>query len=128
MMKTNRPPTFKIVLLCIAMALLQSCYTVRLVSTKGAPEPAQHEDADLDAAGVGDFYKDKTFTVVEKVVPSSIFTENIQLPTARANCASGELFSVEYKNTFGGSLLYLVTFGGKRKVKMTYVCMKEQRQ
>lgn len=128
MMKIYRLPVFKLFVFCLSMLVLQSCYTVRLVSTRGAPEPGQHEDEELDDAGVGDFYKDKTYSVVDTVVPSSIFTESLQLPTQKANCASGELFSVEYKNTFGGSLLYLATFGGKRKVKITYVCMKEQRQ
>jgi hypothetical protein len=73
----------------------------------------------------GDFYKDKMYTVLDTVVKSSIFTDNISIPTKRAKCESGKLFSIEYKNTFGGSLLYLVTFGSKRKVRITYVCMKK---
>lgn len=113
---------------CIMMLLFQSCYSVRLVSTKGTPMPDQHEDEELAEAKLGDFYKDKMFTVVKKVVPASVFTESIQFPIEQTNCESGKLFSVEYKNSFGGSLLYLATFGGKRKVKITYVCMKPERQ
>tara|TARA_R110002049_G_scaffold47596_5_gene137469 strand:- start:87776 stop:88051 length:276 start_codon:yes stop_codon:yes gene_type:complete len=90
--------------------------------------PDQHEDEELDDAKLGDFYKDKMFTVVKKAVPASVFTESIQFPIDQSNCESGKLFSVEYKNSLGGSLLYLATFGGKRKVKITYVCMKTERQ
>jgi hypothetical protein len=41
------------------------------------------------------------------------------------DCDSGGLHTIEYKNTFGGILLYLVTFGRKRVVKVKYVCLKE---
>lgn len=105
------------------LLLFQSCYTVRLVSTHGTPMPIAVEDDNFDEEG--DFYKDKMFTVLDTVVSSSIFTDNISIPTKRAKCPSGKLFSIEYKNTFGGSLLYLVTFGSKRKVRITYVCMKQ---
>lgn len=108
------------------LLLFQSCYTVRLVSTHGTPMSVPVEAENFPEEG--DFYKDKMFTVLDTVVSSSIFTDNISIPTKREKCASGKLFSIEYKNTFSGSLLYLVTFGSKRKVRITYVCMKKENQ
>lgn len=108
------------------LLVFQSCYTVRLVSTHGTPMPVAVEEENFHEEG--DFYKDKMFTILDTVVSSSIFTDKISIPTKSAKCESGKLFSIEYKNTFGGSLLYLVTFGSKRKVRITYVCMKKEGQ
>jgi len=82
-------------------------------------------DHDETPNEAGDFYEDKMYTVVETVIPSSVFNDKTTIPTAKEKCPSGKLYSVEYKNTFGGSLLYLISFGTKRKVKITYVCMEK---
>jgi len=95
-----------------------SCYSVRLVSTKGAPMPDQNER--------DDFYRDKKVIELDTIINANIAVDNITIPVRRLNCETGKLFSVEYKNTFGGNLLYLITFGSKRKVKIKYVCMKPE--
>ncbi len=110
---------FRNMLLCIGMLLLfTSCYSVRLISTNGAPMPDQN---DRD-----DFYRDKKVVVLDTVIKANIAIDDITIPVKRLGCQSGKLFSVEYKDTFGGNLLYLITFGSKRKVKIKYVCMKPE--
>ncbi len=101
-----------------------SCYSVRLTSTHGASNPCQSGIDCLEDAG--NFYRDKRVIVLDTVVKSGIMTDGIGIRTQREGCESGKLFSVEYKNTLGGALLYLATFGNKRKVKIKYVCMKPE--
>ncbi|MEW7292029.1 hypothetical protein [Aquimarina sp. 2304DJ70-9] len=98
--------------------LFASCYSVRLISTNGAPMPDQNER--------DDFYRDKKVIVLDTVIKANIAIDDITIPVKRLGCETGKLFSVEYKDTFGGNLLYLITFGSKRKVKIKYVCMKPE--
>ncbi len=98
---------------------LSSCYSVRIVSTKGAPMPPDEMTSD-------DWYRDKMVVEIDTVIKAGILTDDIAFRVLREGCETGELFSVEYKNTFGGSMLYFVTFGNKRKVKLKYVCMKPE--
>jgi len=74
----------------------------------------------------GNFYRDKQVIVIDTVLKASITTDHIQIQVQREWCPSGKIFSVEYKNTFGGSLLYLLSFGSKRKVKIKYICIKPE--
>ena len=99
--------------------ILTSCYSVRIVSTKGAPMPPDEMTRD-------DWYRDKMVVEIDTVIKAGILTDDLSLRVLRDGCETGKLFSVEYKNTFGGSMLYLVTFGNKRKVKLQYVCMKPE--
>ena len=99
--------------------LFTSCYSVRIMSTKGAPMPPMEMDRD-------DWYRDKMVVELDTVLKAGTFTDDITFRVLRDNCESGKLYSVEYKNTFGGSMLYLVSFGNKRKVKVKYVCMKPE--
>ncbi len=99
--------------------VLTSCYSVRIVSTKGAPMPPDEMTRD-------DWYRDKMVVEIDTVIKAGVLTDDLSLRVLREGCETGKLFSVEYKNTFGGSLLYLVTFGNKRKVKLQYVCMKPE--
>lgn len=108
------------------LLLLTSCYSVRLVSTHGAPMPCQSGIEKHCKEDHGNFYRDKAVVVIDTVVKSSLFTEDIGMRIQRSGCETGKLFSVEYKNTLGGSLLYLVTFGSKRKVRIKYICMKPE--
>lgn len=97
--------------------LFISCYSVRIVSTKGTPNPDPLNDEDGD-------YRNKRVIVLDTTIKVGATTDVIQLKTSQIGCESGRLHSVEYANTFGGALLYLVTFGTKRKVRIKYVCMK----
>lgn len=98
---------------------LVSCYTVRIVSTKGAPMPPNQFERD-------DWYRDKMVVEIDTVIKAGVTTDAVTFRVLKEGCETGKLFSVDYKNTFGGSLLYLVTFGNKRKVKLKYVCMKPE--
>ncbi|MDY8135878.1 hypothetical protein [Aquimarina sp. 2201CG5-10] len=124
-MKVFNKRRFFASLLTIGVLLLfSSCYSVRLTSTKGAPMPCQ---AGIDCPeDKSNYYRDKMVIVLDTVVKAGATIDDIGLRVQRENCESGKLFSVEYKNTFGGALLYLVTFGSKRKVKIKYVCMKPE--
>ncbi len=105
--------------LILSFFLVSSCYSVRILSTKGAPMPPEEMSRD-------DWYRDKMVVEIDTVVKAGITTDDIAFRVLREGCETGKLFSVEYKNTFGGSLLYVVTFGSKRKVKLKYVCMKPE--
>ena len=104
---------FCLLLLCI------SCYSVKIVSVNGTPNPDPNNDSDDD-------YRNKRVIVLDTVIKAGSTTDAIGIRTQREGCTSGKLHSVEYKNTFGGSLLYLITFGSKRKVRVKYVCMKTE--
>jgi hypothetical protein len=90
-----------------AIALLPSCYSVRLISRDGVPEPD---------------YKNKQVHVLDTTIrmkgPEGDFSM-IQ------SCGPGGFYSLEYRSTFGGVLLSAITFGKVRKVKVKYVCLKE---
>ncbi len=102
------------VLLCL---FFLSCYSVKLVSVNGIPNPDPNNDSDNG-------YRNQRVIVLDTIVKAGSTTDVISIRTQREGCESGKLHSVEYKNTFGGSLLYLITFGSKRKVRIKYVCNK----
>lgn len=109
----------KALLVVFSFCLFTSCYSVRIVSTKGAPMPPDEMTRD-------DWYRDKMVVELDTVIKAGITTDDITFRVLKEGCETGKLFSIEYKNTFGGSLLYLVTLGKKRKVKLRYVCMKPE--
>ncbi len=115
----------KIVFLLIFLMCV-SCYSVRLVSTQGAAMTCQSGIDEECPETMGNYYRDKRVIVLDTVIKSGIMVDDIGMRVQRFGCESGKLFSVEYKNTFGGALLYLVSFGNKRKVKIKYVCMKPE--
>ncbi len=97
--------------------MLTSCYSVRLkVSNGPGGEPADTEREDA----LSGLLVRKLDTVV------TVKTTTDENPININVCDSGALHTVEYRSTMGGIFLYLVTFGRKRKVKVTYVCLKEQ--
>ncbi|WP_209404183.1 hypothetical protein [Pseudozobellia sp. WGM2] len=104
------------VFLLFIIPLLQSCYTTRFVSTHGVPMPPETMQGQ-------DWYRDKMYGEYTAVVKTSVLTDGMMINVPKDKCESGKLFSVEFKDTFGGNLLYLVTFGSRRKVKIKYVCM-----
>ncbi|MEX0289589.1 MAG: hypothetical protein AB3N14_10815 [Flavobacteriaceae bacterium] len=106
----------KVSTIFLVCALLQSCYSVVLTSTHGNYMPEENERED--------FFKDKMVIELDTVVPAGVTTNYSLIKTQRDRCTSGKLHSMQFKNTFGGSLLYLVTFGAKRKVSIKYVCIQ----
>jgi hypothetical protein len=93
--------------------LFQSCYSVRLVNTKGIPEP--------DINNEFGFYKDKKFTVIDTTISLKLPQNEFSL---LEKCPSGGFYSIEYRVTLGGAILSGLTLGKKRKVKVKYVCLQ----
>lgn len=108
-----------LVLAFLVLLLFQSCYSVRLVSTVGTPEPAVPHVRD-------DYYRPYEVTELDTVITIGVADKDFSyLIKSTDLCPSGKLHTVEYRNTFGALLLSAVTFGRKRKVKIKYVCMKD---
>ena len=118
-MKATRSLFARLGAMMLLVLILQSCYSTRLVSTRGNAMPTTSIEGD-------DWYRDKTFGEYTAVLKTSILTDGVMIKVPREKCESGKLFSVEYKDTFGGNLLYLFSFGTKRKVKIKYVCMQPE--
>ncbi len=102
--------------LFIIMLSLSSCYSVRIVNKEGTPEPDPLNNS-------GNFYKGKKVHVIDTTISLKLQEGEFFLIE---RCPSGGFYSVEYRVTFGGVLLSAITFGKKRKVKIKYVCLKEQ--
>ncbi|WP_162915429.1 hypothetical protein [Paraflavitalea soli] len=100
----------------IIMISLSSCYSVRIVNKEGTPEPDPLNNS-------GNFYKGKKVHVIDTTISLKLQEGEFFLIE---RCPSGGFYSVEYRVTFGGVLLSAITFGKKRKVKIKYVCLKEQ--
>lgn len=100
----------------IVLFFLSSCYSVRIVNREGTPEPDPLNNT-------GNFYKGKKVHVLDTTISLKLHEGEFYLIE---RCPSGGFYSVEYRVTFGGVLLSAVTFGKKRKVKIKYVCLKEQ--
>lgn len=101
--------------------MLSSCYNVRLLSTRGTPQPK----ADPSTEG-NDKYRTVEMIEIDTVMKVNITTGSFDyFIKQNTKCKSGKLHSVEYRNTFGGVLLSAITLGTRRKMKVKYVCMKE---
>lgn len=101
------------------LVLLQSCYSVRIRSVEGAPEPEFPLVRD-------DYYRGMQVIELDTVITVSATSKDFTLLINRSDlCPSAELHTVEYRNTLGSVLLSGITFGRKCKVKIKYVCMKE---
>ncbi|RZS93887.1 hypothetical protein [Aquimarina brevivitae] len=114
-----RKTTFSILFIIVVLLCFTSCYSVRIVSSQGTVNPDPMSER-------ADFYRDKMIIELDTVVKASAFTDEVSFIASGTRCKSGKLHSVEYKNSFGASLLYLVTFGSRRKVKIKYVCLKTE--
>ena len=112
----------KFVVLLLFTLMLSSCYSVRLLSTRGAPQPK----ADPSEEG-NDKYRTVEMIEIDTVIKVNITTKSFDYFIKETKkCKTGELHSVEYRNTFGGLLLSAITFGTRRKMKVKYVCMKKE--
>lgn len=97
--------------------LFVSCYTVRLRSINGEmqPDPLMLRD---------DYYRGMEVVELDTVIKIDLTSKDFTyLIKETEKCKSGKLHTIEFKNTFGGSLLSLVTLGRKRKMKIKYACL-----
>lgn len=106
-----------LLVVCITL-LLQSCYSIRLVSIEGERQPDPVSERVDDYRNVSVVELDTTLTISATTsIPTFLVKKT-------PKCKSGQLHTVEYRNTFGGVLLSAVTFGRKRRMKVKYVCVK----
>ncbi len=100
--------------LCIVLTI-SSCYSVRFQVSNGQWESA---DTEIDGSYAGyNVHTLDTIVTIKSTTGKDYF--NIY------DCPSGALHTVEYKNSLGSILLNCITFGRKKKVKIKYVCIKE---
>jgi len=85
------------------------------VTNGPGPEPLDTENGEVTAG--------ELVRVLDTVVRVGKLTK--ENPINIPDCKSGALHSVQYKNTFGGILRYVVTLGRHRTVKVKYVCVKK---
>ena len=105
----------KIVLCLIIFVALNSCYSVRFQVEQGQWEPADNEREDAYAG-----YNVHTLdTIIKRSITTGAHYFNI------SKCPSQALHTVEYKVGLGGVMLNAITLGRKKKVKIKYVCIKE---
>lgn len=108
-----------VIVLFMGMLLFQSCYSVRLRSEAAIYNPAAPIVRD-------DYYRDMEVIELDTVITIGATTKDFTLLVKTTDrCPTGELHTVEYRNTLGSVLLSAVTFGRKRKVKIKYVCVKD---
>ncbi|MBL4664059.1 MAG: hypothetical protein JKY22_11030 [Flavobacteriaceae bacterium] len=110
--------SIKVTLAILSMFLLMSCYSVRLKVSNGQAEPQDNEREDA----LSGLYVRELDTIIKVKTTTDEYPINIR------DCESGALHTVEVKSTLGGVLLYVATFGRKRKVKVKYVCLKDPNQ
>ncbi|MEJ0106464.1 MAG: hypothetical protein WDO19_29700 [Bacteroidota bacterium] len=104
--------------LVLSLALLlqlSSCYSVRMVNTRGIPQP----DPLNTSKG---FYRGKLVHKLDTVISLKVIQNEF---TLLEKCSEGGFYSLEYRVTLGAVLLSGVTLGKKRKVMIRYVCLKE---
>jgi hypothetical protein len=101
----------------VLILVLSSCYSTVLTSTHGVPNPDFNERKD--------FFRDKFVVEFDTVLKAGATIDYTVIKTRRKGCPSGKLHSVEFKNSFGGVMLYLVTLGSRRKVSIKYTCMQD---
>ncbi|MDB5193346.1 MAG: hypothetical protein JWQ96_2909 [Segetibacter sp.] len=96
--------------------MLTSCYSVRVMNKDATPEPDPFNTSP-------DFYKGKMTHVLDTIIGLKLVEGDFHLIVKP--CSNLGIYSFEYRVTFGGVMLSAFTFGKKRKVNITYVCVKE---
>jgi len=99
----------------IMLIFLSSCYSVRIVSRDGVPEPSALNTSD-------NFYKGKKVNVIDTTITLELLEGEFFLIE---KCTGRGFYSFEYRSTLGGVLLSAITLGKKRQVKVKYVCLKQ---
>lgn len=100
----------------VLVTLLQSCYSVRIVTRDGIAE----KKASSSEAG---YYRDKPSYTVDTTLKFNVIQDDGHLVIPE--CPAG-FYSVEYKVGLGNALLNMITFGKVKRVKVKYVCIKEE--
>ena len=95
---------------------LSSCYSVRLVSRDGVPEPGPTNDDQ-------DFYKNKKVFVIDTTIHLRATEGSFSLIR---NCGPTGFYAVEYRVSLGHILLSGITLGRTRQVKVKYVRLKDE--
>lgn len=97
------------------LLLLQSCYSVTLVSKTGSgvANPLNKE--------IGIFTGKEVFEI-NKTVKTKVIVKELGI---FEKCPGDGFFAVQYRVTLGSVLLNAITFGTRRKVRIRYVCLKE---
>ncbi len=108
--------SFYPVFMGIVLILCSSCYSVRMISRDGIPEPDYTNNSQ-------DFYRNKQVHVLDTTIRLKLAEGSFSLIR---ECGPTGFYSVEYRNTLGGILLSGITFGKVRKVRIKYVCLKEE--
>jgi len=104
-----------IVFLLIVSIGFTSCYSVRLLSRDGIPEPDLSNESQ-------DFYKNKKVFSIDTTVNLKVSEGSFGLIR---NCGPTGFYAVEYRVSLGHALLSGITFGRVRKVKIRYVRLKQ---
>ena len=112
---TNRIKIHLLFIAGILLVILTSCYSVRIVSRDGVPEPNPLNTS-------GDFYKGKNVNVIDTTITLKLQEGEFYLIE---KCGARGFYSFEYRSTLGGVLLSAITLGKKRQVKVKYVCLKQ---
>lgn len=101
---------------CIFAALitLSSCYSVRIVSRDGIPDPDYLNNSP-------DFYKNKKVHIADTTIKLKAIQGDFSLIK---KCGDGGFYAVEYRVTLGDVLLNAITLGRVKKVHAKYVCLK----
>ncbi len=115
MKKSTLKPSNRFILPLFLILLFSSCYSVRLISRDGIPEPDSSNDSP-------DFYKNKKVTIIDTTVRLNPVDGSFSL---LEKCGTGGFYSIEYRTTLGHVLLSGITLGKVRKVKVKYVCLKQ---
>jgi len=104
-----------LLLISTAAIGLSSCYSVRLVSRSGVPEPDYSNNSQ-------DFYKNKKVDIIDTTVNLKVSQGSFELIR---DCGPTGFYAFEYRVTLGHILLSGITLGRVRKVKVIYVRLKE---
>ena len=116
--RTKKPVPGQLNLMLFAgfMLLLSSCYSVRISTINGVPEP---DPSNFEEG----YYRLKQVHVIDTTINLSLLENHVML---LENCPSGGFQTVEYRVTLGSALLSGITFGKQRKIKVKYVCLKNK--
>ena len=107
--------TIKAMVVAVGLFLIQSCYSVRISNVSGVPEP---DPANFETG----FYRAKAVQIIDTTVNLSVLENHVLV---LETCPAGCFHTVEYRVTLGAALLSGITFGKVRKIKVKYVCLKE---
>lgn len=114
-MKSNISLGVKLGSILLLALILTSCYSVRLKTVQGVPEPNPMSERT-------DYYRDMKVTVKDTVINMGAVEKDFTMLIK--DCEDNGFHTIEYRTTLGDLLINGITFGRKRPVHVKYVCMK----